>query len=120
MALLLAMSLLLAGCGEAATNLEEYVKSNEELAQEIEACSISGMNIDIAGNDLTYTYKYDQTLDEATAAIMKSELEKAMSTMDPTFESVRDTLIEETGFSDISVIIIYTDGNDTVLYEKAY
>ena len=119
LSLLLAMSLLLSGCGGSPANLEEYVNSNEELAQEIESYSTSGMTVDIVENELIYTYKYDQTFDEATAELMSSELEKAMSSMGSTFESVRDTLSEETGF-DVVVKVVYTDGNDTVLYEAAY
>jgi len=118
--LLLAMSSLLVGCGGGPATLEEYVNSNEELVQEIESYTTEGMSIDITGNTLTYTYKYDQTFNSATAELMSTELEKAMSSMDSTFESVRDTLIEETGFSDIAVKIIYTDGSDAVLYEKEY
>ena len=118
--LMLAMSMLLAGCGGGSANLEEYINNNEELAQEIESYSTAGMDIDISENTLTYTYKYSQVFDEATAALMTSSLEDAMSSMDSTFESVRDTLVEETGFSEIVVKIVYTDGNDTVLYEKAY
>lgn len=120
MVMILGTSMLLAGCGSEPATLEEYFNSNEELAQEIESYSTSGMTINVAGNDLTYTYKYDQTFDDTTAALMTTELEKAMSSMGSTFESVKDTLIEETGLSDISVKIVYTDGNDTVLYEKAY
>lgn len=120
LSLLLAMSMLLAGCGGGPANLEEYISSNEELAQEIESYSTSGMTIDVTGNTLTYTYKYEQTFDDATASLMTSSLADAMSSMDSTFESVRDTLIEETGFSDIVVKIVYTDGNDTVLYECEY
>lgn len=118
--LMLAMSMLLAGCGGGSANLEEYINNNEELAQKIESYSTAGMDIDISENTLTYTYKYSQVFDEATAALMTSSLEDAMSSMDSTFESVRDTLVEETGFSEIVVKIVYTDGNDTVLYEKAY
>lgn len=120
LALLMAMSMMLAGCGGGPANLEEYINSNEELASEIESYSTSGMTIDVTENTLTYTYKYDQTFDESTAALMSTELEKAMSSMGSTFEDVRDTLIEETGFSDITVKIIYTDGNDAVLYEAEY
>lgn len=119
LSLFVAMSLMLSSCGDP-ENLEEYVNSNEELAQEIESYSTSGMSIDISGNIVTYTYKYSQTFDESTAALMTTELEKAMSSTSATFESIRDTLIDETGFSDISVKIVYTDGNDAVLYEAEY
>lgn len=120
LSLLLAMSIILSGCGGGPANLEEYISSNEELAQEIESYSTAGMTIDITENTLTYTYKYSQVFDEATAPLVTSSLADAMSSMDSTFESVRDTLIEETGFSDIVVKIVYTDGNDTVLYESEY
>lgn len=120
LALLMAMSMMLAGCGSGPANLEEYINSDEELASEIESYSTSGMTIDVTENTLTYTYKYDQTFDESTAELMSTELEKAMDSMGSTFEGVRDTLIEETGFSDISVKIVYTDGNDAVLYEAEY
>lgn len=119
LSLLLAMSLLLAGCGGPA-NLQEYISSDEELAQEIESYSSSGMTIDVTENTLTYTYKYDQTFDESTAAAVGTELEKAMASMGSTFESVKQTLVDETGFEDIVVKIVYTDGNDTVLYESEY
>lgn len=117
--LILAMSTMLAGCG-GPSNLEEYINSNEQLAQEIDSYATEGMSIDVSENTLTFTYKYTQVFDEATAALMTSSLADAISSMDSTFESVRDTLIEETGFSDIVVKIVYTDGNDTVLYESEY
>lgn len=120
LALLMAMSMMLASCGGGPANLEEYVSDNEEIAEQIEAYETSGMTVDVTENTLTYTYKYDQTFDESTAELMSTELEKAMDSMGSTFESVRDTLIEETGFSDITVKIVYTDGNDAVLYEAEY
>ena len=120
LALLLAMSMLLAGCGGGPANLEEYINSDEELAKEIESYSTAGLSIDITETTMTYTYKYDQVFDETMASLLSTELENAMASQAGTFESVRDTLIEETGFSDIVVKIVYTDGNGTVLYETEY
>jgi len=117
--LLLATSVILSGCGGTST-LEEYVNNNEELSQQIESYSTSGMTIDISDNTLTYTYKYEQSFDDTTAKLMTSSLEQAMSSMDSTFESIKTTLIEETDISDIIVKIVYSDSNDTVLYEKEY
>ena len=70
---MLAISLLLAGCGSPA-NLEEYINSNEELAQEIESYSTAGMSIDVSENTLTYTYKYTQVFDEATGKLVKKRI----------------------------------------------
>ena len=119
LSLLLAMSMMLASCG-GPSNLEEYIDSNEELAQQIESYSSSGMDIDITENTLTYTYKYNQTYDASMAELMSTELEKAMASQSGTFESVKQTLVDETGFEDIVVKIVYTDGEDKVLYETEY
>ena len=119
--LILIMSLVFTGCGSSEpSNLEEYINSNEKLIQEINENSTEGMTIIIKDNALTYKYAYDREFNDATAEYMKNEFEKAASTMDPTFESVKNTLIEETGFKDITVEIIYTDNAGTVLYEKTY
>jgi len=96
------------------------VNNNEELSQQIESYSTSGMTIDISDNTLTYTYKYEQSFDDTTAKLMTSSLEQAMSSMDSTFESIKTTFIEETDISDIIVKIVYSDSNDIVLYEKEY
>ena len=116
----LIMSMMLTGCGGGSTTLEDYVNSNEELAKDIESYSASGMTIDITENTLSYVYKYDQKFDDTTAELMTSSLKEAMASMESTFESIRDTLIDDTGIKEISVKIIYTDGSDSVLYEKSY
>lgn len=119
LSLLLAMSMMLASCG-GPSNLEEYIDSNEEIAQQIESFSSSGMDIDVTENTLTYTYMYNQTYDDSMAELMSTELEKAMASQSGTFESVKQTLVDETGFEDIVVKIVYTDGEDKVLYETEY
>lgn len=119
LALMLALGLVMTSCGGPA-NLEELVNSDEELKAEIEALSQQGMTVDITGNTVTYTYKYDQIFDEATAAQVSSQLESAMDSMETTFTGVKDDLVEETGFSDIVIKIVYTDGNDTELYSAEY
>lgn len=78
LSLLLAMSMMLASCG-GPSNLEEYIDSNEEIAQQIESFSSSGMDIDVTENTLTYTYKYNQTYDDSMAELMSTELEKQAS-----------------------------------------
>lgn len=119
--LLISMMLFMSGCGESTpTTLEEYFNNNEELLQEIEANSTEGMSIDVVGDTLTYTYKYDQPFDDATTKLMSSKLEKAMSTMDSTFTPLRESLIEDTGFENIVIKIVYMDAEDDILFEKAY
>ena len=119
--LLTVMTLFMASCGsDTPATLEDYFNSNEELLQEIEANSTDGMEIDVTDDTLSYMYKYDQSFDEATTELMSAELEKAVSSMDSTFTSLRDSLVEDTGFENVVIKIIYKDADDDILYEKAY
>lgn len=117
--LLLAMALMFSACGGPAT-LEEYINSDEDAKASIEALSTSGMTVDVTDNTLTYTYTYSQTFDQATADLMKPELESAMESMASTFEGVADTLEEGSGIDDITVRVIYEDAAGTELFSEDY
>lgn len=119
LSLMLAMGLILTSCGGPA-NLEEMVNSDEDLKAQIESFSTSGMTIDIKENTVIYTYKYNQVFDEAMAAEMGTQLESGIDSMSSTFNSVKQQLIDESGFDDITLKIIYTDGNDTELYSTEF
>ena len=116
--MMLAFSVLLTGCGS--PTLEDYTNENEEFAQQLTSAGTKGMSIDVEDNTLTYAYKYEQKFDEETIKIMNSSLEDAITSMESSYESAKNRLVEETGIEDIVIKIIYTDGNDTVLYEKEY
>lgn len=119
--LLTVMTLFMTSCGDnAPATLEDYFNSNEELLQEIEANSTDGMEIDVTDDTLSYIYKYNQSFDDATTKLMSAELKKAVSSMDSTFASLRDSLIEDTGFENVAIKIIYMDADDDILYEKSY
>ena len=119
LSLILIMAVVFSGCG-GPKNLEEYVNDNTEAKQSIDSLSTSGMTVDVKGNTLTYTYEYDQTFDSSTMALMKTEMEKAMSSMDSTFESVVDTLEEGSGIDGITVKVIYKDAAGTEILSKEY
>lgn len=119
LSLIFVMGLILSGCG-GPENLEEMAKDDEDFKAQIEAFSASGMTIDIKGNTITYTYKYDQTFDDATAAQMTTQLESAMDSMSSTFTSLKDQLVDETGFKDVKLKVVYTDGNDKELYSAEW
>ena len=113
------MAMMFAGCGGPST-LEEFVNSNEEAKSQIDSLSTSGMTVDITDNTLTYTYTYPQTFDDATAGLMATELESAMDSMESTFESIGDTLEEESGIDGITVRVIYEDSAGTELFSEDY
>lgn len=119
LSLILAMAIAFSGCGGPET-LEEYVNSDDDAKATIESLSSSGMTIDITGNTLTYTYAYSQTYDAATIEAMEEQIESAMDSMESTFESIGDTLEEESGIDDITVKVVYEDGAGTVIFSEDY
>ena len=122
MVMIVAMSLAMASCGEKEDpTLESYIASDEEAKAEIEEMAeANDLAISIVGNELTYTYKYDQTFDEDTAAMISEQLESAMSSMDSTFSGIAADLEEQTEISGITVVVVYQNGDGSELYSETY
>ena len=120
--LLVTSTLALAGCGGTKT-LEEYVNSDSDVQQELndlESSLGNGGSITVKENNIKLIYKYDQTVDEATATAMKPQLEQAMNSMESQFQSMIDDLKEDSGIEDVSMTIVYQDANGTELYSNTY
>ena len=117
---LLTSMLTLSSCSSEDATLEKCIDSDKELAQEIEMYCVPGMEMDVDGNTLTYTYKYEQTFDDDIAGLMTKELKNAMPSMNENFEVIKDHLVKKTEISDILIKVVYTDGNDSILYETEY
>ena len=109
--MIMAMSLAMASCGEKEDpTLESYIASDEEAKAEIEEMAeANDLAISIVGNELTYTYKYDETFDEDIAEMMNS-----------TFSGIAADLEEETGISGITVVVIYQNGDGSELYSETF
>lgn len=122
MMMIVAMSFAMASCGDKEEpTLETYIASDEEAKAEIEdMAEANGLDISIVGNELTYTYKYDQTFDEDTAAMISEQLESAMSSMDSTFSGIAADLEEQTEISGITVVVVYQNGDGSELYSQTY
>ena len=122
MVMILSMSFAMASCGEKEDpTLESYIASDEEAKAEIEEMAeANDLAISIVGNELTYTYKYDQTFDEDTAAMISEQLESAMSSMDSTFSGIAADLEEQTEISGITVVVVYQNGDGSELYSQTY
>ena len=115
LSLIMAMAMLFAGCGSSPETLEEYINSDSEAQETIDSLSSDGMNVDIKGNVITFTYTYDQTFDEDTIAAMKPEMESAMNNMESTF-----TGVEGSGITGVTVKVIYKDAAGTEIYSNEY
>lgn len=117
--LLMTFTLTLTGCGEP-TNLEQYVKQNDELAKELESYCSPGMTVTIEDNTLTYTYAYEQEFVDDTVKLLSKELKNTLKMISPTYVDVKERLVKETGFEDIVLVITYTDAKGTILRSQEY
>lgn len=122
MVMILSMSFAMASCGEKEDpTLESYIASDEEAKAEIEEMAeANDLAISIVGNELTYTYKYDETFDADLAEMLAGELESAMGSMNSTFSGIAADLEEETGISGITVVVIYQNGDGSELYSETF
>ena len=118
--LLLSMMVLFTACGEPAT-LEEYMNKDGEVQQSIESMGeSSNMDISVEGNTITYTYKYAQTYDSSVIPSMAKTMESTMNNMSSTFEKVAENLEEQTEIDDITVRVVYLNGDGTEIYSQNF
>lgn len=107
-------------CGSPST-LEEYIADNPDAETSIDSIADSaGMEIDITDNTITYTYKYETTYSDNQVDYMKGAMDSALDNMSSTFESLCTQLEDETGLSDISIKVVYQNGDDSVITEKEF
>ena len=118
--LIMAISIVFSGCGGGPSTLEEYIASDSTAQEQIDSLSTGGMDVDITGNTLTYTYTYSQTFDDDTVNQIKPQIENIMSSQGSTFESISKTLEEESGIEGITVKVVYLDGAGTELYSGEF
>ena len=115
------MSFFLTGCGSSPpSTLEEYVSTNETVAQEIESYISEGMSIDVNDNTLIYCYTYPNSIDKATAKIMSEQLDKAYEPMTDTFDTLKSNLIKTSRIEQVTIKVMYIDADDDVIFEIVF
>lgn len=120
--LMVAMIIMLSGCGSQPSTLEEYISNDEEAMTTLESVSSSteGLEVDVEDNIIIYTYTYDNTLDSSMIESVSQQLEKAIDSSESTFRSMADTLEEESGIDGITIRVIYLNNDGTELVNKEY
>ncbi len=118
--LLAAMCVAMVACGK--PSLKDYL-NDEEFQKQFETMKeqVSGMgmdiNMEVDGDKLIYTYKYDSIeKSDELAASLESETAK----QDATFQETADGLKEEVSNKSVTVVIKYVDKNDAEIYSKEY
>lgn len=120
--LMVAMIIMLSGCGSQPSTLEEYISNDEEAMTTLESMSSSteGLEVDVEDNTIIYTYTYDNTLDSSMIESVSQQLEKTIDSSESTFRSMADTLEEESGIDGITIRVIYLNNDGTELVNKEY
>ncbi|MBU9735166.1 DUF4854 domain-containing protein [Diplocloster agilis] len=122
MALILAMTLTVVGCGKKFDNLDEFVASDEmqtELETVKESLAGSGMSVDIKadGEKLIYAYTLDQQVDPTG---MAESLEAAMDQQKDAFIQVAEELKKEVKVDNPVVVVQYLNNDGSEIFSKEY
>lgn len=125
LALVLALGMITvfaASCGGTKT-VETYLESEEGKAEIEKVQEMFEGTLDVKvyaeGNEMYYDYAYTTEYDEATAEVLKETLAESLDTQASTFESVVDSM-EEIVDGEVTLTVIYRNGDQTVLAEKTY
>ena len=122
LAMILAMTLTVVGCGKKFDNLDDFIASDEmqtELETVRESLAGSGMSIDIKadGDKLIYEYTLDQQVD---ATGMAESLEAAMDQQKDAFVQVAEELKKEVKVDNPAVVVKYLNNDGTEIFSKEY
>ncbi len=104
--------------------VEEYIASDEmkENIASIESAGGDTMTIKVyaEGSSMVYDYMFTETYDAATVAVMKTSLDTSLDTGAETYETTASVIQEQVEEEDVSVTIIYRNGDGSVITQKTF
>ena len=120
--MILSAALALSSCG--ASSLEDYMVSNEDQLQELQADAESmGMELEVSGNDIIFNINVHNFTELHESAIQDGSFEEAYK---PIVDDSADTFVnvctqyeKETGIDGIRVIVRYSY-DDTELFSRVF
>ncbi len=118
--LVLVMAMMLSACSKEPETLENYISKDSEAADQInEAADSAGLDVQITGNDVIYTYdlKNFEGLDAelAKSETMINSLTQALESSGTTFTSLCSQLEEESKIEGIRIIVNYNYDGETLV-----
>lgn len=117
----LSLALSISACGKPDT-FEEYLKTDEEMSQQLDKVANMDENMDcfVKENTITFKYVFPMDLSEEQKELVKTELESAMDTQASVFENVLTEAKEQTEIDKINIKVIYADKDDNELYSRVF
>jgi len=118
--LVLVMAMMLSACSKEPETLENYISKDSEAADQInEAADSAGLDVQITGNDVIYTYdlKNFEGLDAelAKSETMINSLTQSLESSGTTFTSLCSQLEEESKIEGIRIIVNYNYDGETLV-----
>ena len=117
---------LLTSCSSDPATLEDYIADHPEEQKAMDDAVASyeqdGMSVDvqIKGNEIIYSFKYDETFDEDTVEQLKSYFEGAMGGVSAVFEGIAKSCEEQTEIEGITVQVLYLNGDDSEIFSQTF
>lgn len=112
------MVFTLVACGT--KTLEQMMNDDPKVKEQIDSMAVGGLDVEINENQIVYTYTYDQTFNKESVDAIKPEIEKLMSNTDSIYDNLIEQIESETKIDDVTVKIVYNNGDGSVIYEKVY
>lgn len=92
------------------------------LQETLSAMESEGLSMEITGegNQLVYTFTYDEFEEEMDLDALSSALEEALTGMSSTFETIAESLGESVQQANPSVMVVYQTADGTELYRSMF
>ena len=105
-------------CGS--KTLEDIVKEDENIKEQIESMAVGGLEVAVKDNQIIYSYTYDQTFDKESLEAIKPEIKEIMSRTDEIYQSMIKQVKDATKLDEVSIKIVYNNGDGNPIYENEY
>ena len=105
-------------CGS--KTLEDIVKEDENVKEQIESMAVGGLEVAVKDNQIIYSYTYEQTFDQESLEAIKPEIKEIMSRTDEIYQSMIKQVKDATKLEEVSIKIVYNNGDGNPIYENEY
>ena len=114
----LAVLMLLTACGGGASTLEGMVENSPEAKEAVKAQCKDGQTVEVNGNGLIYTYKFEQTFKGKDIKTVQKDIAKKMEKSRLKFQKTAAALQESSGLEKVTVKLVYINGDGKEIYSE--
>lgn len=112
------MATMLTACGGGPSTLEGMIEKSPEAKAAIEEQCKDGQTVEVKGDSLIYTYKFEETFKGKDVKTVKKDIEKKMEKSRLQFQMTAAALKESAELEKVSVKIVYLNGDGKEIYSE--